>query len=43
MKNINFLIAAYSFIWIAIAYYFYYTGKKVKNLEKRIKRLEEEK
>lgn len=43
MKNIDFLIAAYSFIWIAIGYYFYFSGKKIKDLEKRIKRIEEDK
>lgn len=43
MKNIEFLVGAYAFIWLILAYYFYATGSKVKKLEEKVKSLEEEK
>ena len=43
MNNIGYLIGAYAFIWLILAYYFYATGSKVKKLEEKVKSLEEEK
>ncbi len=43
MKNIIFLVCAYGFIWLLIAYYFYYSGRKINRIEERIARLMEEK
>ncbi|HIZ88663.1 MAG: CcmD family protein [Candidatus Mucispirillum faecigallinarum] len=43
MNNIGYLIGAYAFIWLILAYYFYATGSKVKQLEEKVKTLEEEK
>ena len=43
MKNIEFLVGAYAFIWLILAYYFYATGSKIKKLEEKVKSLEEEK
>ena len=43
MKNMEYLVAAYSFIWLLLAYYFFTTGKKVSILEKKVRALEEEK
>lgn len=43
MKNIIFLVCAYGFIWLLIAYYFYSSGRKINILEERIARLMEEK
>ena len=43
MNNIGYLIGASAFIWLILAYYFYATGSKVKQLEEKVKTLEEEK
>jgi len=40
MKNIWFLVAAYSVIWILLAYYFFKLGNKIEKLNKRISTLE---
>lgn len=42
MKNIWFLVAAYSVIWILLAYYFFKLGTKITQLNKRISVLENE-
>lgn len=42
MKNIEFLMAAYAFIWILLGYYFFVSGKKIKELERKLDTLEEE-
>ena len=43
MKNIEFLVAAYSFIWVLLAYFFFISGKKVNALEVKLRAIEEEK
>lgn len=43
MNNIGYLIGAYAFIWIVLAYYFYISGAKLKKLEEKVKMLEDEK
>ncbi len=43
MKNVEFLVAAYTFIWLILAYYFYISGNKLKKLEEKVKILEEDK
>lgn len=43
MKNFEFLIAAYSAIWLLLGYYFVSIGKKTEKLAKKIEILEEEK
>ena len=42
MKNIWYLISAYSVIWFLLAYYFIKIGRKVKSLEKRLESLEDD-
>lgn len=42
MKNFGFLIAAYSAIWILIAYFYIRIGSKVSVLTKKVEMLEEE-
>ncbi len=41
MKNFGFLIAAYSFIWVLIAYFFIRIGSRVNQLSKKIETIEE--
>ncbi len=41
MKNIWYLVSAYSVIWFLLAYYFIKIGGKVKSLEKRLAFLED--
>ena len=43
MKNFEFLIAAYSAIWLLIAYYFIGIGQKTQALFKKLNILENEK
>lgn len=43
MDNIIFLVGAYAFIWLILAYYFFITGKKVDKLEKKLNIILEEK
>ena len=43
MNNIEYLIGAYALIWLVLAYYFYASGTKLKQLEKKKKILEDEK
>lgn len=43
MNNLGYLIGAYGFIWLVLAYYFYVSGNKLKQLEEKVKLLEEEK
>lgn len=43
MKNIIFLICAYGFIWLIIAYYFFVSGRKINKLEERLSRIIDEK
>ncbi len=43
MNNIEYLIGAYALIWLVLAYYFYASGTKLKQLEKKEKILEDEK
>ena len=33
MNNIEYLIGAYALIWLVLAYYFYASGTKLKQLE----------
>ena len=40
---IQFLIGAYAFIWVILAYYFFTTGKKLNKLEEKVARMVEEK
>ena len=41
--NIEYLIGAYALIWLVLAYYFYASGTKLKQLEEKVKILEDEK
>ncbi len=43
MQNIIFLISAYGFIWLLLAYYFFATGKQISRLEKKVDMLISEK
>ncbi len=43
MNHIEYLVAAYSFIWLILAFYFYNTGRKLKKLEEKAAFLESEK
>ena len=43
MNNIEYLIGAYALIWLLLAYYFYASGTKLKQLEEKVKILEDEK
>ena len=43
MNNIEYLIGAYDIIWLLFAYYFYASGTKLKQLEEKVKILEDEK
>lgn len=43
MNNIEYLIGAYALIWLVLAYYFYTSGTKLKQLEEKVKILEDEK
>ena len=43
MNNIEYLIGAYALIWLVLAYYFYASGTKLKQLEEKVKILEDEK
>lgn len=43
MNNLGYLVGAYACIWIVLAYYFYATGSKLKQLEEKVRILEEEK
>lgn len=43
MNNLGYLVGAYAFIWIVLAYYFYASGSKLKKLEEKVRILEEEK
>lgn len=43
MNNVQFLIGAYAFIWVILAYYFFTTGKKLNKLEEKVARMVEEK
>ncbi len=43
MKNFEFLIAAYSAIWLLIGYYFINIGRKTEALSKKVEILESEK
>lgn len=42
MNNLGYLVGAYAFIWLVLAYYFYVSGNKLKKLEEKVKLLEEE-
>ncbi len=42
MKNFGFLIAAYSAMWVLIAYFFIRVGAKVNTISKKVEMLEEE-
>ena len=37
MNNIEYLIGAYALIWLVLAYYFYTSGAKLKQLEEKVK------
>jgi CcmD family protein len=39
MKNLGYLFAAYTFIWIAILAYVYILAQRQRNLEREIKTL----
>ncbi|MEF3254079.1 MAG: CcmD family protein [Deferribacterales bacterium] len=41
MKNIEFLVAAYSIIWILLGIYFFRLGGKMKELESKLEQIEE--
>ncbi|WP_300720730.1 CcmD family protein [uncultured Brachyspira sp.] len=43
MDNIEYLIGAYALIWLVLAYYFYVSGAKLKQIEEKVKMLEDEK
>lgn len=43
MNNLGYLVGAYACIWIVLAYYFYASGSKLKQLEEKVRILEEEK
>lgn len=41
MKNLEFLFAAFTVIWIAIFFYMFTIAKRQKSLEKEIRQLED--
>ncbi|MCX8084236.1 MAG: CcmD family protein [Calditerrivibrio sp.] len=40
MKNLEFLFAAYTVIWVLLGAYFFSLNKKIKNLQHKIEQLE---
>lgn len=40
MNNLYYILLAYSFIWLVFGFLFYSNGKKVKELEEKLKDIE---